>query len=283
MSGRRLRRAVKEILEGKGVKDPVITIAGLANSYTHYVATFEEYAAQRYEAASTLYAPHTLSAYIQEFQRIANDLLDDTVSYTDKSPPDLSKKQISFIPSVEVDTIGIFRKFGSVAIEPDKDQYVRGNDTVFAAFRSANPRNNQRIESTFLTVDLLTDEGNWQTRYVDGDWCTRFYWKGDIFLGNSFAEISWIIPTDATQGIYRICHYGTRKKLISDLEISFFRAPDWMTTTFMGSTAGGLLLRAGKLAVSLSDRLRRYIINLNGGSRLEDFSGCSKTFLVIGS
>ena len=42
-----------------------IAIAGLTNTYSSYVTTFEEYQAQRYEGASTIFGPHTLDAYIQ--------------------------------------------------------------------------------------------------------------------------------------------------------------------------------------------------------------------------
>jgi neutral ceramidase len=75
MSGRRLRQHLyTQIRDSKVVPDDqeiYITIAGLSNSYSHYVTTYEEYQAQRYEAASTLYGPHTLEGYLQEFGRIA--------------------------------------------------------------------------------------------------------------------------------------------------------------------------------------------------------------------
>ncbi len=51
--GRRIETAVAERLEPQG---PVIVI-GLANEYLSYVATPEEYEAQHYEGASTLYGP----------------------------------------------------------------------------------------------------------------------------------------------------------------------------------------------------------------------------------
>ena len=41
MAGRRLKKAVRDVLVDSGIKAPVIAIAGLANSYTHYVTTFE--------------------------------------------------------------------------------------------------------------------------------------------------------------------------------------------------------------------------------------------------
>lgn len=45
--------------------DVTVVIAGLTNTYSSYVTTFEEYAMQRYEGASTIFGPHTLDAYIQ--------------------------------------------------------------------------------------------------------------------------------------------------------------------------------------------------------------------------
>ena len=42
-----------------------VVIAGLTNTYSSYVTTWEEYQVQRYEGASTIYGPHTLDAYIQ--------------------------------------------------------------------------------------------------------------------------------------------------------------------------------------------------------------------------
>ena len=67
MSGRRLKQTVLDVLAKNGqlTPDTKVVIAGLANSYSHYVATWEEFQIQRYEGASTLYGPHTLDAYRQ--------------------------------------------------------------------------------------------------------------------------------------------------------------------------------------------------------------------------
>lgn len=55
MAGRRLREAVKETLisNGNGEFDDEthIVIAGLSNTYSQYIATFEEYKQQRYEVS----------------------------------------------------------------------------------------------------------------------------------------------------------------------------------------------------------------------------------------
>jgi neutral ceramidase len=56
MAGRRLREAVKETLinNGNGEFDDNthVVIAGLTNTYSQYVATFEEYKQQRYEVVN---------------------------------------------------------------------------------------------------------------------------------------------------------------------------------------------------------------------------------------
>ena len=279
MAGRRLRAAIEKVAIRHGVSQPEVSIAGLANSYSHYVTTFEEYAGQRYEAASTLYGPHTLLAYIQQFERITADLLNGSPSTSADPPNDLSDKQISLIPPVVLDTIGLGQSFGSMAIE-SKDSYVRGMDTVFVSFRSANPRNNQRIEDTFLTVDHLLDDGSWKTLYVDGDWCTKYIWKSDVdILGVSFAELYWEIPSDAKQGIYRICHYGTRRTLLGDIDWMAYHTPDWWAFDMFGSMAAGILAQLVKLLARISDS---FAIELNSWEigHLKDFHGCSRSFLV---
>jgi neutral ceramidase len=286
MAGRRLRRAVEDIAKEHGIEQPEVTIAGLANSYTHYVATFEEYAGQRYEAASTLYGPHTLSAYIQEFERLAMDLFRGNPSSSDDPPEDLEKEQISLISPVIIDTIGFGQQFGSVAID-SKDKYFVG-ETVHVSFRSANPRNNQRIQGTFLTVDLLQDDGSWKTVYVDGDWCTKYIWKPledvGITLGISFAEVYWEIPQHEEQGIYRICHYGTRKTWIGDMEWLTYHLSDWMTTELCGSMAAGLVLQGVRFLTRIFESFGMTVEScMDSIGRKKDFQGCSRSFLVSSS
>ena len=53
MAGRRLREAVKETLisngNGEFNDNNEVVVAGLTNTYSQYVATFEEYKQQRYD------------------------------------------------------------------------------------------------------------------------------------------------------------------------------------------------------------------------------------------
>mmetsp|Transcript_3603 Transcript_3603/g.7287 ORF Transcript_3603/g.7287 Transcript_3603/m.7287 type:complete len:703 (+) Transcript_3603:1028-3136(+) len=218
MAGRRLRRSIEGVLKEGGVENPVVTIAGLTNTYTHYITTFEEYQAQRYEAASTLYGPHTLEAYIQEFTRITKDLLDGVESETDSAPEDLTDKQISFVPPVVVDFAPIGSSFGD--IKEDASETYGAGDVVSVSFHAANPRNNQRIGGSFLTVERKVGDG-WQVKYVDGDWCTKFMWEGGVgHVGQSTATIEWDISEakGVEEGTYRICYAGTRKHITGKME-----------------------------------------------------------------
>jgi neutral ceramidase len=257
----------------------VITIAGLANSYTHYVVTFEEYQAQRYEAASTLYGPYTLDAYLQEFRRIVQDLLNDWPSASDEPPKDLSRRQVSLLGPVELDVIAPGHNFGEVVKDAEDSYSNNGTETAQVVFRSANPRNNQRIQGTFLSVDYLSEHGKWKTIYTDGDWVTRYYWKGGTptSFGMSYAEIHWNIPEGAAQGLYRICHFGSHFTLWGDAKAWAYYSPEWMNP--FGSIGVHILNQSIRLAVALSESFRSFL-GMEGNYRMKEFEGCSKTFLV---
>lgn len=85
MSGRRLKES---LLHTFGSIVDSIAIAAYSNAYSGYIATEEEYNQQHYEGASTLYGPHTLAAYIQEFSKLATAIVagDDVIS---GSPPQI--------------------------------------------------------------------------------------------------------------------------------------------------------------------------------------------------
>ncbi|KAL0984124.1 hypothetical protein UPYG_G00137430 [Umbra pygmaea] len=87
MSGRRVRDAVKQELEAQGTfRNTEVVVAGLCNIYTHYITTYEEYQIQRYEGASTIFGPHTLSAYIQKFRGLAKAIAEGKEQELPKGP-----------------------------------------------------------------------------------------------------------------------------------------------------------------------------------------------------
>lgn len=170
MSGRRLRQAVEKAVTQTSGKSAVAIIAGLSNMYSSYVATPEEYQIQRYEGASTIFGPHTLTLYIDQFQRLARALVNGERVPPGPSPPFLDEKVLSFQTKVVMDTAPRGMDFGSVVHQPEIS-YTHG-DTVHVEFVSGNPRNDLQHEKTYFTVDRKTRDGNWEVIATDSDWNT---------------------------------------------------------------------------------------------------------------
>jgi hypothetical protein len=70
--GRRLRAVLAPTMRDAGVTHVVVN--GYANAYAGYVCTPEEYTRQHYEAAFTLFGPHTLGACATVARRLARRL-----------------------------------------------------------------------------------------------------------------------------------------------------------------------------------------------------------------
>eukprot|EP00128_Syssomonas_multiformis_P011758 Colp12_sorted_trinity150504_noHs@10555 len=219
MSGRRMRDAVKAELIAQGAADEnaIVVIAGLSNTYTHYIATYEEYHAQRYEGASTIFGPNTLAAYIQEYRKLAVAMAKGLKVASPDQPPNLLDKQWSFVPPVVVDEPPLGKHFGTVAHDVAAS-YKRG-DTVTVSFYSACPRNNPRVEDSFLKVERLDSSTNtWQLVAVDGHWETTYRFSRPVVLSpHSTVEITWAIPEDAEPGTYRIRHFGDSKNVLGHI------------------------------------------------------------------
>ncbi|XP_009410869.2 neutral ceramidase [Musa acuminata AAA Group] len=221
MAGRRLRDAVRTVLTSDGSgefgSNVQIVIAGLSNTYSQYVTTFEEYQIQRYEGASTLYGPHTLSGYIQEFKKLASALLNGKSFGSDLQPPDLLDKQISLLPPVVMDATPAGVKFGDTSADVPENSTFRPGDMVTATFWSACPRNDLLTKGTFSLVEFL-DSSTWVPAYDDDDFSLRFKWSRPSQLSSySHATLEWRIPESATAGVYRLRHFGASKSLLGKI------------------------------------------------------------------
>lgn len=170
MSGRRLRRAVEKAMLQTSGKPAVAIVAGLSNMYSSYVATPEEYQVQRYEGASTIFGPHTLTIYIEQFRQLARAIVKGESLKPGPSPPFLDDKLLSFQTKVVMDTSPRGLDFGSVVRQPDP--VYRAGDRVQVEFISGNPRNDLQHEKTYFTVERLNRDGNWDVIAVDSDWST---------------------------------------------------------------------------------------------------------------
>ncbi|CAN1232056.1 Neutral ceramidase 2 [Linum grandiflorum] len=218
MAGRRLRDAVQQVLTSNKNENVHIVIAGLTNTYSQYITTIEEYEVQRYEGASTLYGPHTLSAYIQEFQKLAGAIVQDEQVEPGPQPPDLLSKQISMLTPVLMDTTPIGTHFGDCSSDVPKNATYKRGDKVRVVFWSACPRNDLMTEGTFALVEILQGTETWVPTYDDDDFCLRFIWSRPAKLSSrSHATIEWRIPQSATPGVYRIRHFGAAKALLGSV------------------------------------------------------------------
>jgi len=211
MAGRRLRETVHQTIKDLG-EDTVPVVAGLSNTYTHYVATFEEYQKQRYEAASTLYGPHTLRAYQHQYAKLATAMTADEELPAGNPPNDLLDSQISFIPGVVYDHTPGAHLFGDCVQEPAD---ALAGDTVSAKFISGHLRNNLMLDSTYLKVQRLQEDGEWLTVAVDNDWETRLHWhRTNVLMGESEVTITWDVTDETPHGEYRIVHQGHYKHIL---------------------------------------------------------------------
>lgn len=247
MSGRRWKQAIyqsaQQHLDLGGV-DPIVVLGAPANSYTHYIATEEEYSVQRYEGASTLYGPHTLNAHIN----LTTTYLPYLHSLSISSPPDgpfppnYVNKSLSFIRGVVMDEPPLFHSFGDVL--RDADAAYRPGSTVTVTFVGANPRNDLRLEDTYAAVEqwqptaaasdpataaelairgrpattpaTAKAAGSWVRVRDDADWSLVFHWRRtNTLLGTSEVDVIWIIENDVPPGgRYRLRYFGASKALI---------------------------------------------------------------------
>ncbi|KAJ0060559.1 hypothetical protein NL108_016034, partial [Boleophthalmus pectinirostris] len=174
MSGRRLRAAVKQELQvGGAFKDLEVVIAGLSNVYTHYITTYEEYQVQRYEGASTIYGPHTLTAYIHHFTHLSKAIRQDSVSDLDPGPePPFFSSLFSLLPAAAADNKPANTSFGDV-LDQVYPLYRQG-DVASVTFVAGNPRHSGDIrDKTFVTVEKFDNNTQtWTVVHTDASWET---------------------------------------------------------------------------------------------------------------
>ncbi|KAI0333228.1 Neutral/alkaline nonlysosomal ceramidase [Cubamyces sp. BRFM 1775] len=221
MSGRRMREALRAKLISEGVlgDDAYVVIAGPANTYAHYVATPEEYSVQRYEGASTIFGQWTLDSYIDKYSSIVSYLADDATGQppSDPAPVDQTSKAISLQTGVVFDAAGIGRDFGDVLTDVRTSSPYTAGEAVIATFVGANPRNNLRLEQTFLNVDQLVN-GQWKAVRSDSHPSTTYQWaRTSTILGTSTVNITWVIEDGTPSGTYRLTYFGDSKPLIGNI------------------------------------------------------------------
>jgi len=163
---------------------------------------------QRYEAASTIYGPEELPAFLQEYTAIAKALATNT-SLPPGPPPPTYNFTLALFPSWKEDKHPIGKNFGTVLA--DVQSSYKAGDLISAQFQGANPRNNYKTNSTFLSVDRLVS-GTWSTILTDADWETIFHWDRHLLEEHqSVITIKWQSSSSTPAGTYRLRYYGDAK------------------------------------------------------------------------
>lgn len=226
VAGQRLRKLVAERLQ---LPVEQVIFAGYANAYAGYNVTPEEYKQQDYEAASTHFGPHTLEAWMQNVDKLAEALVSGTTVDSGPTPRDLSDKQISLAPGVVYDLTPPGKSFGDVATQP-ASSYQRGQQAQ-AVFWSAHPKSTlafelhlnktgTRTEEPYTMAVQYHDGEGWRTIATDNDWNTSNQWQR-VLAAQSHAKLTWDIPLTAQPGEYRFYHRGAYKKIFSGKLIAF--------------------------------------------------------------
>jgi neutral ceramidase len=222
MAGRRWKAAIASAATSQGLvsNEPIVTVGSPANTYAHYVVTPEEYSIQRYEGASTLYGQHTLPAFVNLTVSNMHYLSAESTSLPQQGtlPPDNRRNSLSFISPVVLDSPPIGRRFGNVLKQPAAS-YARGA-VVNATFVGANPRNNLRLEKTFVAVEQQSGN-SWRVVRNDEDWFLSMTWyRDDTFLGTSHVDVSWETAGEGNSirpGTYRLHYWGDSKNFLGQI------------------------------------------------------------------
>jgi len=226
MAGRRWKEAIHHSARATSLTDgvdPIVVLGGPANSYTHYIATEEEYSIQRYEGASTLYGPHTLNAHIS----LTTSYLPYLHSSSTTSPPPgpdppiYINSSLSFITGVTFDRSPFFKSFGDVLT--DVESTYHPGSTAKATFVAANPRNDLRLEDTYAAVEKLSEsDGVWVRVRDDADWSVIYRWRRtSSVLATSEVDVEWEIEDEVEGGRYRIRYFGASKTPVSGNIVQF--------------------------------------------------------------
>ena len=206
----RTREVLESTLSKVGVKKVIFST--LTNSYSQYVTTREEYAAQHYEGSTCLFGPWSGAALTQELDKMAQNIVNGTE--TDPGPGMVTEKPavlIDTVFSIAPSTIDIG---DSSAIITDVNSNYQNGDTVTAVFNGADPRHITELklkgelpdDYTYMEVQKLTN-GNWVTIKDDEDPYTYYKYSSDSLLEQDLASVNWLLR-DVEDGTYRLVYNG---------------------------------------------------------------------------
>jgi neutral ceramidase len=222
MSGRRTRSVVQSIMgPQQGVEQ--VLLAGYANAYAGYVATFEEYQLQLYEGASTHFGPWTQAAYTQEIANLAKIMGKPEATraglLNKLKPRDLSAERRVPAKTYGLDRSYPLRNFGFCVLDV-RASYKQG-EGLSAEFVGADLDHALHQGEPIAEIVRIENNNKKTVVVTDEDYELKVIWN-DKLLGHSSVTVKWTIPQDFPAGTYQI-HYRAKAKVSAEGTLTNFQ------------------------------------------------------------
>ena len=166
-AGRRFTAAVDAVLESSNVKHKQVFVTSLANGYTGYTVTPEEYARQYYEGGHTLYGPKSTPFLAGKFASLVEDL---TIKGNFADLPlrqELSFKTCHYFEPIRS---GVKTKTHvAVLNHPVYQQVSDSGEQCWSFHFFDRPSNELDFNIPLLRIDVCDESAqNWQPLIVEG-------------------------------------------------------------------------------------------------------------------
>ena len=213
----RTRAVLEKTLAADGVTK--VIIATHANSYSQYVTTREEYAAQHYEGATCLFGPWSGAALTQELDKLAKGIVNGTHANKGASMMQSTPLALLYTPTAMTSPTIDLPGYGKLTSDVSKDAYTYG-EWVKASFSGVNTRHitNLRLADSELTKNYSYMEvqkkvdGQWKTVLTDTDPYTTFKCTKGLIDTSYDVTVGWLIKGDNfSSGTYRLVYNGIAK------------------------------------------------------------------------
>lgn len=202
MAARKIRAAVLDELEEVGVDYAVVS--GLANGYSHYLTTPEEYDLQLYEGGSTIFGRHQFDVVLQELTRQARQLKNPAEPQSPFAVADFETVVTPFVHSPDTEDKGDANTpYGTILAEPRTPHAVSDEAAAVLTIRAPNPRSTTLGRDIHMRVERQTEAG-WQPHADETAHDTRLTYNPDA--GTLSGE--WLPALTTVDGTYRLVIAG---------------------------------------------------------------------------
>jgi len=217
---RRINVQLSKTLKAAGVKH--VVFSALTNSYSQYITTREEYAAQHYEGSTNLYGPWSDAAAKQILDGLAQNIVagkhSDPGPGMTQSPSNLTSTVVKTYASATT-PLPDSEDVGALVTDVKKSKYKNGQ-TVTATFKAANPRHitvlklagNTKLapdDYSYMYVQKKIN-GKWKNVRTIADPYTYIRIPGFTDNVDQEVKVCWLIKKmgggKVTNGTYRLVY-----------------------------------------------------------------------------